>query len=98
MSTLHLDNHPKNIPEIIKYYNSTKAGVDTIDQLVGSYSCKRQTNRCPIALFSNLIDLSALNGFVIYTKINPQWNALKRSKRRLYLEALGVIWRREARF
>ena len=95
LSTLHhsenvLDNHPKKIPEIIDYYNSTKAGVDTIDQLVGSYSCKRQTNRWPIALFSNLIDLSALNGFVIYKEINPQWNASKRSKRRLYLEALGL--------
>ena len=43
LSTMHhdrtvaTDNQKK--PEIIDYYNITKAGVDTMDQLVRSYSC-----------------------------------------------------------
>lgn len=94
LSTLHhekkvLHDHPKKIPEIIQFYNSTKGGVDTMDQLVRTYSCKRQTNRWPVALFCNFIDLSALNAYVLWTEINPNWNHNKMQKRRIFLQQLG---------
>ncbi|XP_037941698.1 piggyBac transposable element-derived protein 4-like [Teleopsis dalmanni] len=49
LSTLHhngkiLEEHSKKIPEVIKYYNLSKGGVDTMDQMVRTYSCKRKTN------------------------------------------------------
>lgn len=93
LSTLHhndrvQEGHPKKLPDIIDFYNHSNAGVHTIDQLVGAYSCKGQTHRWPIALFSN-IDLSALNGLVIWGEIKPQWNATKRDRRRIYLAKLG---------
>lgn len=37
-------------PEIIKFYNRTKGGVDVLDKLVGTYRCKRKVNRWPMAL------------------------------------------------
>ncbi|XP_050509073.1 piggyBac transposable element-derived protein 4-like, partial [Diabrotica virgifera virgifera] len=63
MSTLH---HGKDIsdrndkkPQIILDYNSTKGAVDTLDQLVGTYTCKSKTNRWPMIVFYNMLDISA---------------------------------------
>lgn len=93
ISTLHQDaqiqDNQSTKPEIIEYYNHTKAGVDTLDQLVATYTCKRKTNRWPVALFANMLDVSACNAFVIWTAINPEWNRSKHFRRRLFLEELG---------
>ncbi|CAF0977383.1 unnamed protein product [Didymodactylos carnosus] len=37
------ETHKK--PEIILYYNETKGGVDRMDQMAQTYSCKRKINR-----------------------------------------------------
>ena len=93
MSTHHLakqiSNRDDKKPQIILDYNSTKGAVDTLDQLVTTYTCKRKTNRWPMIVFYNMIDISAYNAFVLWTSINPQWNGKKLTKRRLYLEQLG---------
>ena len=51
MSTMHFSNREdvgsETKPEVIMYYNSTKGGVDTMDQLVRDYSTKRMTRRGP---------------------------------------------------
>lgn len=79
----------KKKPEIIHHYNQTKAGVDALDQLVANYTCKRMTKRWPVALFSNMIDVSAYNSYVIWTEMNPAWNFNKNFRRRLYLVELA---------
>ncbi|XP_062312239.1 piggyBac transposable element-derived protein 4-like [Osmerus eperlanus] len=48
LSTMHDsrvvdDNSVKKKPEVIQYYNKTKGGVDTMDQMVRTYTCKRRT-------------------------------------------------------
>jgi len=62
-------------PEIINYYNKTKAGVDVLDKLVRAYSCKRSTRRWTVSLFFNVIDIAALNalGPVSPTQIIFDW-------------------------
>lgn len=94
MSTFHADkavsdNSNKMKPIIILDYNSTKGAVDTLDQAVATYTCKRKTNRWPMILFYNMIDVSAFNAYVIWTSINPSWNKNMLTRRRLYLEELG---------
>ncbi|CAM4570235.1 unnamed protein product [Leuciscus chuanchicus] len=42
---------PKKKPEIITDYNRCKEGVDNLDKVVGTYSCRRRTNRWPQTLF-----------------------------------------------
>lgn len=78
-----------NKPEIVLYYNSTKGGVDNFDKLAVTYSVKRKTRRWPMCVFSNIIDISAINAFVIWKMLNPNWNAKKTYKRRLFLIELG---------
>lgn len=53
-------------PEIVEFYNSTKSGVDNMDHMVRFYSSKRKTKRWPYSFFMNLIDIIALNAFVVY--------------------------------
>lgn len=46
-------------PEITLYYNKTKSGVDYMDKL-----CR--TNRWPLALLYNIIDIAALAAYVYH--------------------------------
>jgi len=55
-------------------YNETKGAVDTLDQLVGIYTCKRKTSRWPMIVFYNLLDISAYNAYILWTSINIEWN------------------------
>ena len=58
MSTLHssvtYDPSSKMKPNIIQHYNSTKSGVDVLDQLVKEYTCKRGTRRWTVIVFYNI--------------------------------------------
>ena len=38
-----VDDGEKKKTQIIFYYNQTKGGIDTVDQMVRNYSCKRMT-------------------------------------------------------
>lgn len=92
LSTLHNNveiNPNTEKPEIIDFYNKTKSGVDILDQVIRTYTCKRRTNRWPQSLFYNMLDISAYNAFVIFREINTEWNKNKKIKRRLFLEELG---------
>lgn len=76
-------------PEIIAHYNDTKGGVDNLDRMIGEYTCQRQTRRWPYALFMNLIDIAAVNAFVLWIHLHPEWNKSYRERRRLFLLELG---------
>ncbi|XP_070607652.1 piggyBac transposable element-derived protein 4-like, partial [Erythrolamprus reginae] len=94
MSTMHHDDNisgrPDKKPEMILSYNVTKGAVDTLDQALSTYTCKRKTNRWPMIMFYNIIDVSAYNSFVLWSDIDPNWNKKRLHKRRLFLEELGM--------
>lgn len=75
-------------PEIILYYNSTKSGVDQMDQMLTKYSTKRRTSRWPLAFFYNILDIAALAAYIIFTQHNPQVTS-KTDRRRVFLKNLG---------
>ena len=82
-------NETTKKPEIIHYYNATKGGVDTIDQIVRFHSCKRATRRWPMALFYNIIDIAAYNAFLLYIEKNPEFSLKhKKQSRRQFLKIL----------
>ena len=94
LSTQHRDNavstDEKSKPEIIHYYNQTKSGVDVLDKLVRTYSCKRATRRWTVSLFYNLIDMAAYNALVVWISANPEWHKGKPYGRRVFLQQLGM--------
>lgn len=80
-----VSNDEQKKPEIIKYYNKTKGGVDTVDRILASTSVKRYSNRWPTVVFFNMLDVSLVNAFYLYNSIfNDQ--KIKRAK---FLENLA---------
>ena len=41
-----------------------------LDRIMRSYSTKRMTRIWPLALFYNMIDVSAINAFIVWKEIN----------------------------
>ncbi|KAL4008155.1 hypothetical protein ACER0C_002007 [Sarotherodon galilaeus] len=93
MSTLYKDAAVSTTedrkPLIIQDYKKNKGGVDCLDKLTGTYTCKLMTARWPVALFHKILDVSAFNAYVVWTAIDPTWNQGKSFKRRLFLAELG---------
>ncbi|XP_076814690.1 uncharacterized protein LOC143460899 [Clavelina lepadiformis] len=94
LSTMHHDisideEDPKKRPEIIRFYNKTKIGVNLVDQMVQTYTCKRQTRRWPLVLFYNLLDIAALNAYTIFRQVYPDYQSGQGSKRRGFITDLA---------
>ena len=79
---------PPYKPNVITEYNKTKSGVDTLDQLVKTYSCKRVSNRWPLVIFYYIIDVAAYNSSVCFMHKNPEAYTGSQ-KRRKYLMDLS---------
>lgn len=74
-----------NKPEIILDYNMTKGGVDTVDQMCGSYNVSRVNKRWPLQLFFSFMNVAGINAFVLH-KLSMDNNKLER---RLFLKSLA---------
>ncbi len=62
-------------PEVNLFYNSTKGGVDVVDQMIDCYRSKVDGNRWPMVVFNTILDIGALNAFIIWILRNPAWKA-----------------------
>ena len=84
-----LSNEDHKKPNMILKYNRTKGGVDNADKLVREYSCARRTSRWPFRLFMNMLDIGALNSYIIWVFKNRDWNSRKSNRRYYFLMELG---------
>lgn len=95
LSTKHrcpdVSKEGKRKPVIIEDYNKCKGGVDNLDMVVGTYSCRRRTNYWPMALFHNVLDVSLYNAYVLWTLIESSWPKQKGYRRRLFIEEVGEM-------
>ena len=69
LSTIH---HKPTVIEKTKtdiqmFYNATKGGVDTFDQLCSSYSSSRKTRRWPLCVFYGILNIAFSNAHVLHT-------------------------------
>ncbi|CAG7721812.1 unnamed protein product [Allacma fusca] len=93
MSTQHSlpnisrDEHKK--PEVILFYNATKGGVDTVDQMAAEYSCQRKTRRWPLTTFMALLDVTCINAYILWMQLNPEWEIQNLGRRQVFLEQLS---------
>ena len=53
-------------PQTVLFYNNTKFGVDLMDAMCRQFSTKSGCRRWPLAVFYNILDLSALNAWIIF--------------------------------
>lgn len=89
LSTLHssktIDELSKK-PEIITFYNSTKGGVDTFDQMVHNYTVARKTKRWPLRYFYGMLDQAGINSYILHNlSTNPD-----KPTRKVFLNKLGL--------
>ncbi|XP_023805576.1 uncharacterized protein LOC111946456 [Oryzias latipes] len=65
-SVVQTENSTKRKPNTVTLYNTTKCGVDVIEQMMREYTVRKRTRRWPVAVFYNMIDMAALNAHVLY--------------------------------
>lgn len=80
----------KKKPEAILFYNSTKGGVDSVDERISTYSVKYRSKRWHVTVFCNVLDMACYNAFVLHTSVFPAYNANKSHRRRCFLTDLGM--------
>ena len=77
LSTMHSTNHinsdEESKPDAIVDYNLTKWGVDRLDQMANTYTCRRKTRRWPNVLFFNILYMCAINAYMTHTWLHPTW-------------------------
>lgn len=65
-SSVEIEKSNTRIPETIRFYNSTKFGVDVTDQMARKYSVKSKCQRWPLQVFFNILDLAGINAWILY--------------------------------
>ena len=48
--------------------------LNNLDDLIMNYTCKRKTNRWPMVLFMNMLDVGGIASLVVWLDNNPTWN------------------------
>lgn len=97
LSTQHNDNtiiaDEQLKPEMVHYYNNTKAGVDACDQMARHCSTKIGTRRWPLACFFNMLDIAAINAQTIWMKKHKSPGTTYKAYRTKFIEilALGLV-------
>lgn len=71
LSTMHTsvavdEDTQKKLPETVSLYNSTKFGVDILDQMSRLYTVKFGCRRWPMHVFFNVLDLAGINAWILY--------------------------------
>lgn len=90
MSTMHhsgqIDESTKELkkPEIITFYNSTKAAVDVVDGMCVHFNVSRNSRRWPLTVFYQLLNIGGINANIIF-KANNQID----TERRHFIKELG---------
>ena len=62
---IQVEDNQKRVPETIAFCNKTKFGVDVIDQMARKYNVKAGSFRCPLQVFFNILDLAAINAWIL---------------------------------
>ncbi|KAL0812031.1 hypothetical protein ABMA28_009425 [Loxostege sticticalis] len=57
-------------PKIIKDYNSHMGGVDLMDSFLGRHRIRIKSRKWYMRLFLRMIDLSVINSWILYKKVN----------------------------
>ncbi|CAF1105421.1 unnamed protein product [Brachionus calyciflorus] len=84
------ENVPKK-PDVIKFYNKNKDGVENLDKMIVNYTFARKTKVWPVKFFMYLIDFAAHNSVIMKKYSNNQ--AINTSSiyyRRKCLEELAI--------
>jgi hypothetical protein len=87
LSSMHYGGEiegPQQKPVLIHDYNKTKGGVDQMDENIEEYTVRRKSNRWPVVIFYNMVDVACFNSYII-SRANGN-----RSSRKQFLKTLSL--------
>ena len=58
-------SNEKKKPEMILFCNSNKVGIDCFDQMARLYTTRSASRRRPVAVWGNILDIAAINSYVL---------------------------------
>lgn len=76
-------------PEVVKFYNHTKGGVDIGDQLTRNTTVQRRSRVWTKKIFFEMVDVACLNAYKMFTSLHPTWSAAKTGCRAEFLRMLS---------
>lgn len=90
-SNLHLsDNYSgptdEKMPEIVSFYESTKLGVEIVDELCATYDVSQTARQWPVVVFYSLMNIAGVNSQIIYVSNNSNTNITRHQ----YLKELAL--------
>jgi hypothetical protein len=71
-STIDIETNHKKLPETVQFYNKTKREVDIVDQMACRYSTRAAARWWPVHVFCNILDLAAINAWIIYRYVTGE--------------------------
>ena len=86
-NALSIDQSKKKKPCVIHFYNKNKISVDVVDQMLRQYSTHTANRRWSFAVWTNILDIAALNSWVIYKKVTGE----KISRRNFILDLVESL-------
>lgn len=85
-NTIQSKPRRNEIPDLITFYDSTKVGVEVVEQYCSTYDASRFTKRWQMVIFFSLLNIGAINSYLIYL----QNNSSEELFRRTYLKELAI--------
>lgn len=61
-----MDDSENKLPEVISFYNLTKGGADTVDELAAAYDIYRNSHRWPLELFFCFMNTAGMNSQIVH--------------------------------
>ena len=62
-------SNEKTKPEMILFYNANKVGVDCFNQMARLFTTRSASGRWPVAVWGNILDIAAINSYVLYKRV-----------------------------
>ena len=85
------DDTEKMKSDIQLFYNMTKPGVDVIDEMCKMYTTRYKVYRWPLVHFHNILDVTAINAYTIFTSSHEEWSSISsKQRRRKFLRQLAL--------
>ena len=73
LSSMHADDNVSDggKPDMILFCNSSKGGVDALDQSCATYTSKHRTLRWPLSLCFTFLDIADVNASIVWCEMHP---------------------------
>ena len=82
-STVDMGDDRKFKPETVKFYNSSKFGIDVVDHMARKYTVNAASSMLPLQFFYNILHLATINAYILNKLVTGSKSSWRRHLLRL---------------